>query len=178
MCCHPVLSPEQQVALTLRSVGGLRTGEIARAFLVPEATMGQRISRAKRRIRDSGVPFRMPAPGDRDARLAAVPHVLYLVFGEGYTATAGTRLFRGELAAEAIRLARTLHRLLAVRAHLLEMSGDAAGRGRCTGRRPGARTASPSSATSTAARPACDTRGPDAGMVRGAAKRPGGSVGA
>ncbi|MEU8801863.1 DUF6596 domain-containing protein [Spirillospora sp. NPDC048819] len=112
LCCHPVLPPDLQIALTLRSVGGLTTGEIARAFFVPEKTMGQRISRAKRRIRDSRVPFRMPAAAERADRLAAVLHVLYLVFSEGYASTAGTSLVRGELSAEAIRLARIVHRLL------------------------------------------------------------------
>jgi RNA polymerase sigma factor (sigma-70 family) len=112
MCCHPVLAPDLRIALTLRSVGGLSTGEIARAFFVPETTMGQRISRAKKRIRDSGVPFRMPAEAERAGRVAAVLHVLYLVFTEGYASTAGTSLVRGELSAEAIRLARIVHRLL------------------------------------------------------------------
>ncbi|WUI03331.1 RNA polymerase sigma factor [Spirillospora sp. NBC_00431] len=112
MCCHPALSPDLQIALTLRSVGGLTTGEIARAFFVPEPTMGQRISRAKRRVRDSRVPFRAPAPAERDERVAAVLHVLYLVFTEGYASTAGASLYRPDLSAEAIRLARIVHRLL------------------------------------------------------------------
>ena len=97
MCCHPVLSPGSQIALTLRAVGGLTTAEIARAFLVPEATMTRRISRAKQRIKDSGVPFAMPPGGERGQRLGAVLHVLYLVFNEGYTSTSGSSLHRGEL---------------------------------------------------------------------------------
>ncbi|HEY3681832.1 MAG TPA: DUF6596 domain-containing protein [Streptosporangiaceae bacterium] len=112
MCCHPALAPALQIALTLRTVGGLTTEEIARMFLVPEATMGQRISRAKRRIRDSGVPFSLPAEAARADRLAAVLHVLYLVFTEGYSRTSGAELYRRELSAEAIRLARILHGLL------------------------------------------------------------------
>ncbi|MFL6124131.1 RNA polymerase sigma factor [Actinophytocola sp.] len=110
MCCHPALPPEQQIALTLRSVGGLTTQEIARAFLVPEATMAQRISRAKQRVRASGVPFRLPP--DRTSRLAAVLHVLYLIFTEGYASTAGPHAYRAELSTEAIRLTRIVHRLL------------------------------------------------------------------
>ncbi len=112
LCCHPALSPASQIALTLRAVGGLSTAEIARAFLVPEATMTRRISRAKRGIRASGEPFSMPAASERAERLAAVLHVLYLVFNEGYASTSGPDLQRVELAAEAIRLARLLHRLL------------------------------------------------------------------
>jgi RNA polymerase sigma factor (sigma-70 family) len=112
MCCHPSLSPASQIALTLRAVGGLTTGEVARAFLVPEATMTRRITRAKQSIRDSGVPFALPPPAEREQRLAAVLHVLYLIFNEGYAATAGPELQRADLAAEAIRLTRLLHRLL------------------------------------------------------------------
>ncbi|GAA4213878.1 RNA polymerase sigma factor [Actinocatenispora rupis] len=112
LCCHPALTPAGQIALTLRAVGGLTTAEIARAFLVPEATMTRRISRAKRTIADSGVPFTPPAPGDHAARLDAVLHVLYLIFTEGYASTAGPRLARTELTAEAIRLTRIVHRLL------------------------------------------------------------------
>jgi RNA polymerase sigma factor (sigma-70 family) len=113
LCCHPALAPDAQIALTLRAVGGLTTAEIARAFLVPEGTMTRRITRAKQRIRDSGVPFRLPSPGpEREARLAAVLHVLYLVFTEGYASTAGAVLQRTELSAEAIRLTRLVHRLL------------------------------------------------------------------
>jgi RNA polymerase sigma factor (sigma-70 family) len=112
LCCHPALSPASQIALTLRAVGGLTTAEIARAFLVPEATMTRRISRAKQAIATSGVPFRMPSGPERTARLAAVLHVLYLIFNEGYAATSGARLQRVELSAEAIRLARMVHRLL------------------------------------------------------------------
>jgi RNA polymerase sigma factor (sigma-70 family) len=112
MCCHPSLSPASQIALTLRAVGGLSTGEIGRAFLVPEATMTRRISRAKQTIKDSGVPFGMPAAAERAERLGAVLHVLYLIFNEGYASTAGPSLQRAELSAEAIRLARMVHRLL------------------------------------------------------------------
>ncbi|MCK2213260.1 sigma-70 family RNA polymerase sigma factor [Actinomadura sp. ATCC 31491] len=112
LCCHPALTPSSQLALTLRAVGGLSTAEIARAFLVPEATMTRRITRAKQRIKDSGVPFRMPGPAERADRLAAVLHALYLIFNEGYAATSGPDLQRAELAAEAIRLARLLRRLL------------------------------------------------------------------
>jgi RNA polymerase sigma factor (sigma-70 family) len=112
LCCHPSLSPVSQVALTLRAVGGLTTAEIARALLVPETTVGQRISRAKQRIKASGAEFRMPAPAERPARLAAVLHVLYLIFNEGYTASSGTELNRVELTTEAIRLARQLRATL------------------------------------------------------------------
>jgi RNA polymerase sigma factor (sigma-70 family) len=117
LCCHPSLSAASQIALTLRAVGGLGTAELARAFLVPEATMTRRISRAKQTIRDyaaahNGLPFRLPPAADREARLGAVRHVLYLIFNEGYAGTAGESLQRTELAAEAIRLTRLLHRLL------------------------------------------------------------------
>jgi len=112
MCCHPSLSPASQIALTLRAVGGLTTAEIARAFLVPEATMTRRITRAKRRINDSGIPFGVPRGPERAARLGAVLHVLYLIFNEGYASTSGPNLQRIELSAEAIRLARMVHRLL------------------------------------------------------------------
>ncbi|MET7668570.1 RNA polymerase sigma factor [Micromonospora luteifusca] len=112
LCCHPALAPASAVALTLRAVGGLSTAEIARAFLVPEATMAQRISRAKQRIRASGLPFRMPEPAERADRLTAVRQVLYLVFTEGHTSTTGPDLRRIDLAVEAIRLTRALHALL------------------------------------------------------------------
>ena len=112
MCGHPSLSPASQIALTLRAVGGLGTPEIARAFLVPEATMTRRITRAKQSIRDSGVPFGLPPPEERRERVAAVLHVLYLVFNEGYASTAGPSLVRTDLSAEAIRLTRLLHRLV------------------------------------------------------------------
>ncbi len=112
LCCHPVLTAGSQVALTLRAVAGLSTAEIARAYLVPEATMAQRISRAKQRVQASGSRFVMPArdTGEWPSRLGAVLHVLYLVFNEGYTATGGPHLQRVELSAEAIRLARELYR--------------------------------------------------------------------
>jgi len=112
MCCHPSLSPASQIALTLRAVGGLTTAEVARAFLVPEATMTRRISRAKQTIKDSGIPFAMPSASERADRLRAVLHVLYLIFNEGYASTSGPGLHRSELAAEAIRLARMVHQLL------------------------------------------------------------------
>ncbi|MDP8932047.1 MAG: RNA polymerase sigma factor [Actinomycetota bacterium] len=112
LCCHPALSAASQVALTLRAVGGLTTAQIARAFLVPEATMAQRISRAKRTIKASGISFRMPPEPERADRLQVVLHVLYLIFNEGYTATSGPDLQRSELAGEAIRLTRALHQLL------------------------------------------------------------------
>ncbi|MGS2618324.1 RNA polymerase sigma factor [Micromonospora sp. LZ34] len=112
LCCHPALSAASQIALTLRAVGGLSTAEIAHAFLVPEATMAQRISRAKQRIRSSGLPFRMPDERDRERRLAAVLHVLYLIFTEGHTASLGAELRRVDLAEEAIRLTRAMHALL------------------------------------------------------------------
>ncbi|HEU0212685.1 MAG TPA: DUF6596 domain-containing protein [Jiangellaceae bacterium] len=112
LCCHPALTKSSQVALTLRAVGGLSTGEIARAFLVPEATMAQRISRAKQRIKESGAQFRMPPRDERAERITAVLHVLYLIFNEGYTASSGPALHRVELTTEAIRLTRQLHAML------------------------------------------------------------------
>ena len=112
LCCHPALSPPSQVALTLRAVGGLTTAEIASAFLVPEPTMAQRISRAKQRIKATADPFRRPGEPDRAQRLRVVLDVLYLIFNEGYTATSGPDLHRVELTSEAIRLAREVHRLL------------------------------------------------------------------
>ncbi|WP_394841825.1 sigma-70 family RNA polymerase sigma factor [Pendulispora brunnea] len=112
MCCHPALTRPSAIALTLRAVGGLTTEQIANAFLVPEATMAQRISRAKQSIKKSGVPFRMPTGEEREERLDAVLHVLYLVFNEGYATSTGSSLQRADLATEAIRLARAVHRLL------------------------------------------------------------------
>ncbi|MEJ2817682.1 DUF6596 domain-containing protein [Caulobacter sp. CCG-8] len=112
MCCHPALSSSSAIALTLRAVGGLTTTEIAGAFLVPEATMAQRISRAKQSIRVSGVPFEAPDAAERAGRLRSVLHVLYLIFNEGYTASAGPDLQRADLAGEAIRLARLVRGLL------------------------------------------------------------------
>ena len=114
MCCHPALTRLSAIALTLRAVGGLTTAEIANAFLVPEATMAQRISRAKQRIRVSGVPFRMPSDSERGERLDAVLHVLYLIFNEGYTSSIGPDLQRSDLSNEAIRLTRMVHNLLPV----------------------------------------------------------------
>ncbi|MFI7611573.1 RNA polymerase sigma factor [Nonomuraea terrae] len=112
LCCHPALSPPSQLALTLRAVGGLTTAQIAGAFLVPEATMAQRISRAKQRVKAAGATFGMPQESERAERLRVVLHVLYLIFNEGYTATSGPDLHRPELTREAIRLARAVHRLL------------------------------------------------------------------
>jgi RNA polymerase sigma factor (sigma-70 family) len=112
LCCHPALSPPSQLALTLRAVGGLTTAQIATAFLVPETTMAQRISRAKATIAAAGARFELPPDDQRATRLGVVLHVLYLIFNEGYTATSGARLQRRELAREAIRLTRTARALL------------------------------------------------------------------
>jgi RNA polymerase sigma factor (sigma-70 family) len=112
MCCHPALTPASAIALTLRAVGGLTTAEIANAFLVPEATMAQRISRAKQTIKASGTPFRLPSPHERAGRLPAVLHVLYLIFSEGYVSSIGSHLQRLDLAREAIRLTRSTKTLL------------------------------------------------------------------
>ncbi|MFD4535288.1 RNA polymerase sigma factor [Kitasatospora sp. NPDC058397] len=109
LCCHPTLTAASRTALTLRAVGGLTTAEIARAFLVPEATMAARISRAKQRIRAAGSSFALPDGAEREERLRVVLHVLYLIFNEGYTATSGPELHRPDLAREAIRLTRTVH---------------------------------------------------------------------
>ena len=111
LCCHPALTPPSQVALTLRAVGGLTTAEIASAFFVPEATMAQRVSRAKQRIREAGATFSMPPADEIDGRLRAVLHVMYLIFNEGSTTSSGVRISRTELTREAIRLTRELHRL-------------------------------------------------------------------
>jgi len=120
MCCHPSLTSSSAVALTLRAVGGLTTAEIAKAFLVPESTMAQRISRAKQTIKTSGVPFSMPTRDERAERLTAVLHVLYLIFNEGYTSSFGKSLQRAELSSEAIRLGKAL-------LHLLPDESEAAG---------------------------------------------------
>jgi predicted RNA polymerase sigma factor len=111
LCCHPSLTQASQIALTLRAVGGLTTGQIAQAFLVPESTMAQRISRAKQRLKASGATFRLP-PEQPAGALAAVLHVLYLIFNEGYTASSGSDLSDSDLTGEAIRLTRTVHQLL------------------------------------------------------------------
>jgi predicted RNA polymerase sigma factor len=124
MCCHPALTRPSAIALTLRAVGGLTTAEIANAFLVPEATMAQRISRAKKLIKTSGVPFRMPTDVERAERLSAVLHVLYLIFNEGYTSSIGPTLQRSDLSNEAIRLTRAVHHLLPPTA---EGAGEVAG---------------------------------------------------
>ena len=111
MCCHPALTPASAIALTLRAVGGLTTAEIAHAFLVPEATMAQRISRSKQSIKESGIAFEMPTGKEREQRLRAVLHVLYLIFNEGYTSSVGAQLRRGDLSQEAIRLTRIMRKL-------------------------------------------------------------------
>ncbi|GAB3746705.1 RNA polymerase sigma factor [Microlunatus parietis] len=112
LCCHPALTPDSQVALTLRAVGGLTTAEIAHAYGATEATLASRISRAKQQLRQAGARFALPAPEEREQRVAIVLRVLYLIFNEGYTASAGDRLARSELTGEAIRLTRMLHRQL------------------------------------------------------------------
>ena len=112
-CCHPALAPEAQIALTLRTLCGLETDEIARAFLVPQTTMAQRIVRAKRKIRDAGIPYKIPDTTDIPDRIDAVLTVIYLIFNEGYSATRGEALVRGDLCAEAIRLARLVRMLMA-----------------------------------------------------------------
>jgi len=111
-CCHPALAADGQIALTLRLLGGLRTPEIARAFLLPEATLAQRLVRAKKKIRDAAIPYVVPSAEDLPERLASVLHVLYLVFNEGYSATAGATVVRRELTAEAIRLVRLVAGLM------------------------------------------------------------------
>jgi RNA polymerase sigma factor (sigma-70 family) len=112
MCCHPALTPPSAIALTLRAVGGLTTAEIATAFLVPEATMAQRISRAKQKVKAAGSEFRMPTRDEWPSRLRSVLHVLYLIFNEGYATSAGEQLARVELSSEAIRLTRAVHQAL------------------------------------------------------------------
>ncbi|GIH05267.1 hypothetical protein Rhe02_33340 [Rhizocola hellebori] len=112
MCCHPALTPAYAIPLTLRAVGGLTTAEIARALLLPEAAIGKRISRAKQRITESGMPLQMPATNEIPQRLRSVLHILYLVFNEGHTATTGPAVSRADLTAEAIRLARLLYQAM------------------------------------------------------------------
>jgi RNA polymerase sigma-70 factor (ECF subfamily) len=111
-CCHPAINRESQIALTLRTLGGLTTPEIAKAFLLPEATLAQRLVRAKRKIQDAGIPYEVPPPARLPERLASVQTVIYLIFNEGYTAATGGQLVRGDLCSEAIRLARVLCELL------------------------------------------------------------------
>ena len=111
-CCHPALNRESQIALTLRTLGGLSTPEIAKAFLLPEATLAQRLVRAKRKIQDAGIPYEVPAAPRLPERLTSVQTVIYLIFNEGYAATAGDQLVRGDLCSEAIRLGRVLYELL------------------------------------------------------------------
>jgi RNA polymerase sigma factor (sigma-70 family) len=111
MCCHPALTPASAIALTLRAVGGLTTAEIAHAFFVPEATMAQRISRAKQSVKDSSIPFQLPTAEERAQRLRAVLHVLYLIFNEGYTSSIGSHLRRADLSHEAMRLTRIVRHL-------------------------------------------------------------------
>jgi RNA polymerase sigma-70 factor (ECF subfamily) len=118
-CCHPALAPDARIALTLRLLGGLRTPEIARAFLLPETTLAQRLVRAKKKIRDTAIPYVVPSAGDLPGRLGSVLHVLYLVFNEGYAATAGATVVRRELASEAIRLARLLAELMPTESEVL-----------------------------------------------------------
>ncbi len=120
MCCHPALTSASTIALTLRAVGGLTTAEIAKAFLVPESTIGQRISRAKQSIKASNIPFRMPDADERADRLGVVLHVLYLIFNEGYASSSGADVHRADLSSEAIRLVREVHTLL-------PRNGDVAG---------------------------------------------------
>ena len=173
LCCHPALAPASQVALTLRAVGGLTTTEIARAFLVPEATMAQRISRAKQRIKASGTGFRLPSQPERSERLPVVLHVLYLVFNEGYTASSGPGVHRAELTIEAIRLTRAVHAPAAARRRGHRAAGaDAAHRCPAGGPHPAGRHPGPAGrAGPVALGRRGDQRGRRAGQP-GAGQRP------
>src|SRR5437660_3104083 len=126
-CCHPALALDSQVALTLHTLGGLSTPEVASAFLVPLPTMAQRLVRAKRKIRDAGIPYRVPEAGALQERIDAVFCVLYLIFNEGYTATSGDELMRGDVCDEAMRLARVLNMVLSQES-LLSAVADSPGR--------------------------------------------------
>jgi len=151
-CCHPALSPEARVALTLRTLGGLQTPEIARAFLVPEATLAQRLVRAKRKIREARIPYRVPPPEVLPARLASVLAVLYLIFNEGYLASGGEAPIRRELCAEAIRLAASWSSCCPMnpRRAACWRSCSCTMRGERRGRRPTARSCCSSSRTAGA----------------------------
>ncbi len=149
MCCHPSLTPGSAIPLTLRAVGGLTTREIAAAFLVPEPTMAQRISRAKATLKASGEPFTLPPPDQRAGRLASVLHVLYLLFNEGYATSGGPDLARSDLSGEAIRLARGLHASLPA-----DPRGDRAAGADAAHRRPAARPDGPRRRADPAGRPA------------------------
>ena len=172
MCCHPALTPASAIALTLRAVGGLTTAEIANAFMVDEATMAQRISRAKQRIKASGVPFRMPAGEEQEASRRSVLHVLYLIFNEGYTSSTGRALLRAELSDEAIRLTRMVRRAAARRRR-----GDRPARADAADRRAAARAHRRGRRADPAGRAGSDALGSGAHRRGARARRPGGEPG-